>query len=651
MATKTESERVSIWRSRIKTAQDIREREKATWNKNLLAYRGRLKPNERMWHSEDPWVSVEMVHSSIRAAIPTLLYSNPAWTIQPTQPEMDAGGRDISWEKAKAKQLWLERAWDDTKGNQHVRVAMVSSFLAFGCIKVGFAPDMADDDVRGEFEYGEDGELTPDGPPDDKGNQLYVLAKGEYLKDADGEIVFDKETFQPILHPGTIMRELFFTEWVPWENMLFDPEGGNVFRNHRYVVEEWVRPLEQVQDDPNYRPTLRKRIRPNTSIRGEALGESVEEFNAGFYDPKLAAERDQARVRGWDIFDFETNRYMVLVDETEGAGGLNDQFLRDERTPDGIKHGPYSFLKWNEDPGRWYPRTDVEGMAKLELEYNTTRSQMLTHRNQSRARYLEVKNAGFDDIEGGAIEREKFVSGPSGTIVRVKSAEGIVPARKDALDNAFFQNIPNIRMDYAEVAGLPGESRGVADADTATQASLLASGADIRNNDRRDNLLQAFLGDIARKLLESAQANATQVQWARVAPEENSPNPFAFREIKPEYIQGDFDLSVVMGSTMPKNSSSRVQLLERIVTMIAQNPHIGASPTLMRRMFDAIDIRDKDLIQELEALGRKAAESLGLAPAEGGATAPGQGLGQIANQHISGGINAAAGTPTGARIN
>ena len=33
-----------------------------------------------------------------------------------------------------------------------------------------------------------------------------------------------------------------------------------------------------------------------------------------------------------------------------------------------IEMAPYRFLKFNEDPGKWYPRPDAVGMAKLEEE-------------------------------------------------------------------------------------------------------------------------------------------------------------------------------------------------------------------------------------------------------------------------------------------
>jgi hypothetical protein len=343
---------------------------------------------------------------------------------------------------------------------------------------------------------------------------------------------------------------------------------------------------------------------------------------------------------------------MVLVEEVPSSSGSNDEFLLDMKIPVGIEHGPFVFLKFNEDPGRWYGRTDAEAMAKLELEYNLLRSQMLVHRNQAKTRYFEIGNQGFEGIEGGDAERQKFESGKSGTIVRIKNADGIQPARKDSVDNSVFSAIPNIRLDFSEMAGQPGEARGIADADTATQASLLASNADVRNNDRRDNLVQTFLADVARKLLQSAAANASQVAWVKIARTPEDPNPFSFKPVNPADLEGEFEVGVVMGSTQPKNSASRVQLYERILLLIGQNPILAASPILMRRMFEAIDLKDDKLIEELSKIGQAALGQMQGAPGgdAAGATDPSQVLGQIANQ-MGTAMNTQAGIPTGARAN
>lgn len=666
---KTE-DKVAIWRRRIEVAAEVRDDEKnRVWDKNLMAFRGDLRPPKSVWSEEDPWISVELVHSSIRAAIPTLLYNNPKWSIEPKKPEFQmapmqdpATGQevqqmvDVSWEKARSKELWLEHVWKETEGNLQVRLAISAGFLALGAVRVGYAPDFADDELRGEIDYDDDGNpiIGRDGLP--------RLRKGEYLYDEKGEIVMDEDTGMPVPHPGKLQREKFFVEWVNWENLLFDPEGGNNFKNHRYVVEEWCRPLDHVKNDPRFPAHIRKKVKASPKERNET-GALAATYDATRGDIE-AVRYDEERVRGWDIYCFESNRYYVLCEEVEGAE-TNDVFLLDQKMPEGYEHGPFVFLKFNEDPGKWYPRTDAEAMAKIELEYNLTRSQMAMHRNQSRTRYFEVKGAGFDDDAGGEIEKAKFAHGPSGTLVKVRSADGVVPARKDAMDGSYFVTIPNIKEDFREVAGQPGENVGVADADTATQASLMAASADVRNSDRRDNLVQNFLRGIAAKLLQVAQANTTQVEWVKVRRQEGEPAPFDFVQINPEELDGEFEVNITVGSTQPKNTTNRIAMYERIVTMISQNPHIAASPELVKRLFEAIDLTDEKLIREVTMIGQTMLAAAGLPTSvAGGAQGPGldgqgqpglaaegdvgQVIGEIANQFLQTG-NAQQGVATGVR--
>lgn len=639
-----ERDLVSVWRRRRDRSIELRRGQKQIWDKNRLSFLGKLKPKETIWAAEDPWVSVELVHSAIRAALPSLLYANPKFRLTPRKPDI-VDGEDVSWEKARSAELWLQHVWNESEANTHIRCAITSAFLDLGACKFGFAADYADDEMRGVIEYDDAGAPIIDRVTDE--GMVPRLTRGEFLMDEDGELIYDEDTNLAVPHPGRIQREQFFVEWISADSVLFDPEGGNVFKGHDWVIEEWTRKLDQVKADPRIPAHLRNEIRANSRLdtQGElktGLGEvqAIEGINP--------SEVDDLRVTGFDVYDFVNDRYYVVADNA-GDEEMNDFFLVDRRIPVGLEKGPLRFLKFNETPGEWYQKTDAEGMAKLELEYNITRSQLATHRNQSRARYLEVANNGFAGANP-EVEREKFLSGRSGVVVQVKSPDGIVPARKDAVGNDFFAAIPQIKDDFREVSGQPGGADTVADADTATQASLLSASADVRNNDRRDNLVATFITDIGRGILQSAAANVTEVQFVKVRKSDEDPLPFEFKQINPEDLAGEYDVEVVIGSTAPKNSQKYVQQLQQLVLLISQNPIIGQSTVLMKRMFDAIDFQDDKLIAELKAIGEQAAQAAGQAPA-GGGTNPTQTLPQQnANQNGSF-PSGAGGSPTGAPIN
>lgn len=606
----------------------------------ISAYRGRLKPD--WWCSEDPWVNVNKVKSAVRSALPSLLYSNPKYRCTPNEPEMiqtPQGVLDVSFAKSKAKQAWLNQVFKNTNGLKHARVALLNSFLSYGVAKVGYRPNFEDDDKRGVFELDEAGNFILDEMGDP------VLERGEYLTDENGEPVRDEDGI-PIPHPGRLQKETWFVEACDPFTLLFDPDGGPDFNTHRYVVEEWNRPLEDVRRDPRFKPSARRNVAPTSYADADPKRDNPNNLPSWSSAVKgttnQAVYDDSARVKGYDIYDFEEGRYMVIADDGNGQHPQNDVFLLDDPIPAGIFHGPFVFLKFTEDSGsNWYPIPDAIDMALVNQEYNITRSQMMIHREHTKTRYLETPGAFEADDANPEEERAKFLHGPDGTLIKVRDQNAILPAPKAQLDGSFFAAVPNIAADFNEVGGMPGEARGVADADTATQASILATGAEIRNNDRRDNQVQAFLSEIGIKLLQSAAANA---EMAMRVLEDTEQGPMFF-EITPDMLTGDVDVDVSIGSMLPKNDPRALSMLIQYLTALGQNPMIGQIKGLVERALDGLSI-DPGLADEVVKVATAAQQAqMGAGPAGGGDVT------QVLGQLLGGQPNAQGGASTGAPLN
>lgn len=658
---KDERELVAIWRSRLSRAEKAREEEQKTWKLIEKAIDGELRPSMSNWPEDQLWVGGEKTHSAIRSILPSLLYSNPKWTVTPKRPLMIPDARtgavvDRSWELARVKELVLNHVWGETCGNKQARVAITSAFIAFGAAKVGYLPEFEDDEERGVFKTDEDGNwlVGPDGLPE--------LSQGDFLRDADGAVVFSDDG-RPELSPGKLLKEQFFVEYTHYDNLLFDPDGSNVFETtHSWVAEEIIRPLEDVQSDLRYKKSARMAVSP-TNVVGDRPGEESRAPTQAQLDKmdeeQKAQEDDAARVKLFDIYDFK-NRRILTIPAASGAThrvrnrkgqytGLskeNNVILRDVPLPAHMEHGPFRYLRFNERPGKWYPTPDGRAMARLELEYNLTRSQQAEHRRNALPRWLEDIAGGFSEEEGGDIERRKFLTGGAYTITKVKSLNNSVRAAETPqLDATHFQALPQINNDFWEAAGSPSEFAGVAQSDTATQASIMATQADLRNSDRRDNVVQGFLGELGRLLLQTMAANMQTNLVIKVQGDVPDPiQPFQFMEVSPSDLEGEFDVEVAIGSTLPKNSQSRVRLLTDMVTAISQNPAIGLMPTLLRRLFEAADIRDETLMQEAMQMAQAA---MGAAP---GAQGPGTEQ-DLASTVANGAADMIAGMSTGSPVN
>lgn len=642
----TKAEKAGMWRGRIRYAKEKRKSyfegdgPKAPPGADFAidVYRGLSKP--KWWSDEDPWVHVGKLKAAIRAALPSLMYANPRFKVYPAAKDIEMG-RDVAYERAKAKELWLNHIWSEANGQTHARIAIGNAFFMPACIKAGYLCDFQDDKDRGVFQRTEDGEYVLD----DAGDP--VLERGKFLTDEDGELIRDEYGI-PVTHPGKLTKEKWFVECMDTHMLLFDVESGADYFQHRFIIEEWIRPLKEVQDDPRFSAAVRKRLTATEDLRGrEGYRKSIFEVQREIDPDRVAVEKDEARLRGYDIYDFQNQEYLVLADS--GAED-DDEFLLEGPMPKGMEHGPFRFLKYTEDIGsEWYGVPDAIDMAIVNQEYNITRSQMMIHREHTKTRYLETPGAFDGDDSIAEEERAKFAHGPDGVMIKVANSQAIFPAPKANLDGSFFTAVPNIAADFNEVGGMPGEMRGVSDADSATQASILASGAEIRNSDRRDNQVQNFLCQIGRMLLMSGQANAEldTVVMDKISDATGGILPFRPVTLTPEELLGEFEVTVEIGSTQQKNNPQRMMQAMSLLQTLSQNPGAGMYRGLIARLLDSQDF-DPVLADEIAQISEKLFSQQNPPQGSPEGMTPTQ---QTIPTDIMGMGNAAGGTPTGAPIN
>jgi len=649
----TVADRVKVWRSRIKYAEVKRKsfyegrgvaddglRIGAPGaNFAIEVYRGNARPT--WWPVEDHFIHVGKLKAAVRAAVPSLLYKDPDYQVLPKSVDRDEMGQDISLERARSKRLWVNHWWRESHGLQHARIGIQNAFFDIGVLCGGYRCDFADDNKRGVFAKTEDGLYILDEAGDP------TLERGEFLYDEDGEVQRDQDGL-PVLHQGTVQKEQFFVETADCHDFLFDTDSGADFFKHRWLIRERLLPLEDVKRDPRYPAGVRKRLKGTETLTGVPTHRKSENSEMAYEAGSTveAVQRDQEMIRFYDIYDFENDEFMVLP--KEGLEGQNEEFMLDGPMPDGMEHGPYRFLKYTEDIGdEWYPIPDATDMALLNQEYDLTRSQEFIHRDHTKSRY-EVKVGTFtgEGIDSD-VEMEKLLRGPDGGHVMVSSLGGIKPIEKAQLDGSYMRATPQIAMDFNEVGGMPGEMRGVSDADTATQASILATGAELRNNDRRDNQVQTWLQEIGRVLLMSGQANSElDTLVIEKCVEATGVAPFTIHKLSREELLGEFAVEVSIDSTKPKNDPRVLQQIAAFQANLAQNPLLGMNKGLNRRLLDGMGL-DPVLADELYDFAMQHAQMNAKTPQQG---APGA-QGQVLPQDLMGMASAQGGVPTGAPAN
>ena len=651
--TMTKREKCDLWRGRIRYAREKRDafykgqgvEGDSGWVPGvdfaIAAYRGEDKP--KSWSSDDYYMVVNKVKSTVRAALPSLLYKDPEYQVFPAAVDLEADA-DVSYKRSKAKALWLNHWWRESHGTTHARVGIQNAFFSIGVAKAGYLCDFDDDSDRGVFAKTDDGEYILDANGDP------TLERGKFLTDEDGEIIRDQYGL-PCLHPGKICKEEWFVQAVDCRNMLFDVEGGADFFQHRFVIEERLMPLKAVKDNPKYPKAKRDRLKSTTSVRGgETQRKDVFVKSDTYAEASMVTvEQDEERILLFEIYDFENDEFLILPENA--AGDENDEFLREGPMPLGMEHGPYRFLKFTEDVGtEWYPIPDAIDMARVNREFNLTRSFGMIHLSHTKTRYGEIPNAFQGEGVNAEEERAKWRDGGDATLLKVSGQGSVFPLEKANLDGSFQMQTAAIALDFNEVAGMPGEMRNVADADSATQASILASGAEIRNNDRRDNQVQVWLQEIGRVILMSGQANAEldSLVVEKVI-EQTGVSPFRAVRLTPAELQGEFEVTIQAGSTQAKNDPRVLQQIQGLLANIGQNPVLGLFKGLNRRILDGMGL-DPVLADEIFDASMAFLESQ-QKPAQGSPEGPPAQQGQELPQMLMGMANAVGGGATGAPVN
>jgi hypothetical protein len=509
---------------------------------------------------------------------------------------------------ARSKEFGLNYFWRELAVQFQVRLAVLSAFIAMGVVKVGYTADFESNPGGGEFATDDAGNLVIDAR-----SGLPKLARGDFVRNEDGIPVIDPDTGLPILKPGErLTNEHFFVKWVPWDAMLFDPEGMNDFSQHAWVAEEWLRPTEDVKRDTNFKH--RTHIRATESLQQGQDGDAPAMGIETSMDSEV--QTDEARTRGYTIYDFKKRRILVLVDAARDNSGNHDFFVRNDPLPPEQEHGPYVFLRFNEVPKRWEPMPDVTPLKSPQEQINILNSKVITHISRADRKYGYTPDA-FESQE----EKEKLQGGGDMSFTELPQGPNSVwPIPVAQMDQAVYAAIPNLDRSFDELAGQPAEARGVAKAETATQASILENRNVMRESDRRDNLIHDFIADVGRKLLQTMKANMTMPIWVSIA-DATTPYPFdeGGRFVTQDDLQDEADVEIQVGSMLPKTNAVMRQQFSTVMATLAQAPFLAASPKLLERLFELFEVENVGLSEEIAAMARQQLQNDARTPPSSGA--------------------------------
>jgi len=526
--TVSEDPRLNVWRDRIERSKKFRKKQLKDVGKYIQFLIGNQWSDRKVTLSEKPVIN--LIFSHIKTQLPYLYFQNPQFYCRPKQTFSSKFMEQLV-QDAKLAQIFLNYYTQENLGialKKQVRLSILDAFFSFGVIKVGYSGNF---EVNANFGKNKVLGEEIDGSPIYETDSI----TGEVLKDEDETI---------------LTNEAFYARRISPMHILVDPECENYFEDGRYIGQEIVKSLHDVKNSKLYDNTDKLEasfnIEPNIEIEGDKLSDH----------PDL--EHDLQRITIYELYDLEHDKLIVVADG-------HDEFLRDEKTPDGIEGTPFEFLRFNEVPDKPYPMSDIKPLKPIQEEYNIGRGMIMTHakRYGRKYGYKEDTFAGPD----GATEMEKLKDPEDGTLFKYQG-EMPSPLIDAPLDSAVYQNFAQTLIDFREAAGSTEMERGVVERrKTAYEASKISGGGEIRKGDRR-SLVADFMAGIGHKLLQSMQSNLTLDNAIEIAGEIGK----QWKTINRDSISGDYTVGVEIGSLSPKIPELERQELMQVFQFIAQMP-------------------------------------------------------------------------------
>lgn len=392
---------------------------------------------------------INLIFATIETQIPSLLFTKPRVTVdaQPSHaltPGSDAAGR------ARLIEDTLQTYIDDRKVNFKFETALAlrDVFWQFALIEVGYTADWIDNP------HADKPVLKDDDSP---------------MLDSAGEAV---RAPKKLPKPGS---ECLFVKRLPPGSFRVSPGRNAVLNNDWAGYFEWHY-LEDVKQNPDYQHTADLTATGRLASVGDAAATPADDA-----DP----EDHQGQVKIWKIWDFRRKVRHVLAE--------GHPLLLQANKPYTVF--PIAPFKLYEIPDAWYPLPPVFNWIGPQDELNESREMQRVHRRRATRRYMRepsVKKEEFEKLETGedmvCIEVPKVNPPP------------IAPIPDAPLDAQNWQQLAATHQDLDLVTGVSGEGKGVAESDTATQANIINTRAELRESSARVKVAE-WLGDIARLML------------------------------------------------------------------------------------------------------------------------------------------------------
>ena len=392
-----------------------------------------------------------------------------------------------------------------------------------------------------------------------------------------------------------IVSEKLYSTRVDWRDVLWNIGSRRPPYDCQWMAQRIVKPLEDV-----------KAKYPNAK---ELKGSQHPDLDDETY--KKSTYKDDIEVCVYyEVWDARSRR-ILLVSE-----GLKDKYLSEPRPwPEYLDEFPF-LMYWDfAVPGVPRPMSAIAPWEAQILEEMWLLAHAVNHAKRWN-RQMFYKHGGVFDENA----MDKYEQGVDGAMIAVTGLGDLNTDMRFAdfgqLPTDFYLLMDRLQAIKRNIHGQPDFVRGAAtktQTRTIGELQLMEAGAKGRV-DRKIDRLETHIENIARHLMAHMKANFDFEMVVKVSgdtPEEviealgQRFDPVT-RSVKfsAEEIQGEYDVEVKAGSTLPMDKQNRTRLLETVLPVVAQASGKGPLPpllfTLVKEILDNLEIKSLQEAYEVE---------------------------------------------------
>lgn len=571
------TERQKDWQERIRRAKEVRKK----WEEEFRIQLGRqyFEGKQNPGYPADEWITINKIYAHLQAQLPLLYSIDPYFYVKlekwhgvltPEDLNLIAHSKTPqamldAHAKGRGRQAMLNYLKKELGLKEKARLGIQDAHFEYGVLKVRRASHLEKDPRAGQPILGEDGKPMKD--PD----------TGEVMKYPEMKPVNERYEWNRV-HPC---------------DLLWDEDAGPLEDSWSWIAHHRTESKAEALENPLYskkavRSAKGRERTENEEARRSGIVETVREMFSRNKDEEVFLDI-------WEIYDLKKRQWLTLAEDAD------DLLIAPASIPKGIEKHPFSILRFTLRDNSPYPIPPVSAAIDPQKEYCLSRSQLLTHRKRFNRKYEVVIPKIADDPDA---EISKFENGGDGTCVKVNAPGAFNPIQDAPMDQGRMQELLMLNADLVEIFGTPGSSRGVADADSATEAGILDKRLEVREGDRLSKVVDWIL-DSAKKLDQLVQSHIDRDEAVRV---QGPQGEFwqVIRESDYEQIEGEFSYGVNLGASQPRLPEiERSQWIAFLSQVVVPFPHILTAPNVMKRMAEMFHIEDEAALEEFRQMGLK----------------------------------------------